>query len=668
MSTTPNPQQDSILASKNPVILIKAVAGAGKTTTLAMLAHRAVDLGVRPGSIIALCFSTGARLRFREKLREQFEQGASVYVWTIDDFARSIIESLAKKGFLELPALRRDTDSIRSELVAAAARVWQRYEERGLRSDFNFALDENNQHLDDLARQMAEMKASLATHDFAASDFSDEDVAEFAEELDRPGPEVEIIREYEAQRHPYPDELRWQGPHDAVGDLVFILKQRPDLLAEVFKWSLCLVDEWHDINGAEFALLQLLRRDARLVVVGDENQTINVGRGAHKRYADASFRAAFPDAAHMGLGMSYRFGKKAAEMADTVVGNGCTGHPARQTTVRREYYDPGVYGACAERVAAILKATRQARGAKNSDFAIILRDVDQCVEIEAALMEAGIPYKCDGVESFLLLPEILMLRGLLHYVSGSYDSLRDSRETCEPLVLALSRYFYVTRDPRNWEFAWGEKKSVLRYAQDEISKHPETLKSFFEGTLLQHHDFDSRMARQWKVVAGPAIAEMAALCPTHTAAQLLAHLRNAVNLADATSRAFVSRDRADSARRSLAAFFQFADKHGNVPVAEFLQKIRAMQNAVSVNRKSDKANTGATLQRLVRVSTIHAAKGREWKYVLMPYMEQGEFARSADAGHELRCLYVGLTRVMGELILFEPDEANAGKRIARLAA
>jgi DNA helicase-2/ATP-dependent DNA helicase PcrA len=50
----------------------------------------------------------------------------------------------------------------------------------------------------------------------------------------------------------------------------------------------------------------------------------------------------------------------------------------------------------------------------------------------------------------------------------------------------------------------------------------------------------------------------------------------------------------------------------------------------------------------------------------MPFLEQDEFIRSRDATNEVRHLYVGLTRVMKELVLFEPDDESSGQRLAYL--
>jgi DNA helicase-2/ATP-dependent DNA helicase PcrA len=679
MSTQANSQQTAILQSPNKVKLIDAVAGAGKTTTLAMEARQARDDGMPERGILALCFSRGARLRFHEKLKEEAGEDSSVFVMTVEDFARQLIGDLAEKGRISRPAAHQDVDGIRGELVAAAARVWQRYQEQGVRSDFNFGLDENNQHLDDIARRLAQLKAALATFDFAPKDnetFVDEndDDADYDESGDgelagQADPIADIIREYETQRHPYPEEFRWQGPNDAVADLVYLLQRRPALANELRRWSLYLVDEWHDVNAAEFELLARLRRGARLVVAGDKDQTINRDRGADPVFSGLRFMEAYRlDAKRFPLGMSYRFGPDAAVLADGLTHNGCEGRPDRDTQVRRLRYDPSQPGDCARLVADTIREALQKGRPKpsNRDFAVVLRDVDQSIEIETALMEAKIPYKCDGFETFLLLPEILLLRGILHYVGNDYAALKGHPETCVQMVQALSRYFYLTRDPQHWKLEWAERRSVLGYAQDEVRRNPEVLKSFFDGALLRETEFDSPQARQSKNLVRPVIARMSSLGATATACELLTMLKDSVDLHDATSRAFVSRDRVASARRSIDAFLRFASVHGQVPAAEFLATLTRMENDVALVRKSKNANSIGTRRSLVRVTTIQAAKGREWPYVLVPFLEQQAFVRSGDATNEKRHLYVGLTRVMKELVLFEPDEEWAGQRLAYL--
>jgi len=673
MSTQPNSEQSAILQSPNKVKLIEAVAGAGKTTTLALQARKAHEAGVSDGAILALCFTRGAEARFRTKLKEEVSSRTRIGVATLEDFAHTLIDALAQAGRINKPWRQRDVEGIRGELVAATARVWQRYQEQGIRSDFNFGVDENNQHLDDIARHLTRMKAALATQVFAPKDGEAADDDEFDDEpahddaASQADAVTDIIREYEMRRHPYPEEFRWQGPNDAVSDLVYLLTRDPSLARALpLPYRLYLVDEWHDVNAAEFALLALLRGGARLVVAGDKDQTINRDRGADPVFSGQRFDQAYgAELKRFPLGMSYRFGRDAAVLADALMDNACAGHPERDTRVRRVRYDPRQHDGCAKLVAkTILDLQKEQRDLNNRDFAIVLRDVDQSVEIEAALMEAKIRYRCVGFETFLLLPEILLLRGILHYVSNDYTALRGLPETSVQMVLALSRYFYLTRNPEHWQMDLAEGQSVLGYAQKEVRRTPEVLKSFFEGSLLRETEHDSPMARQSKNLMRPVIAKMAELNASATAHELLTMLREGVDLHDATSRAFVDRDRVASARRSIDAFLRFASRHGKVPAADFLATLTRMENDVALERKSTHANTLSTYRSLVRVTTIQAAKGDEWPCVLMPFLEQGEFLRSSDGRNEMRHLYVGLTRVMRELVLFEPDEAHAARRLA----
>jgi DNA helicase-2/ATP-dependent DNA helicase PcrA len=54
------------------------------------------------------------------------------------------------------------------------------------------------------------------------------------------------------------------------------------------------------------------------------------------------------------------------------------------------------------------------------------------------------------------------------------------------------------------------------------------------------------------------------------------------------------------------------------------------------------------------LTTVQYAKGKEWPQVLIPYLERGQFPRTASLGEERRLLYVAMTRAMTTLTLFEP--------------
>ena len=66
-------------------------------------------------------------------------------------------------------------------------------------------------------------------------------------------------------------------------------------------YDLCVVDEWHDVNAAEFELIQVMAQHARLVVVGDRDQIINSERGADPAFSSNGFDFAFPGARRLSI-------------------------------------------------------------------------------------------------------------------------------------------------------------------------------------------------------------------------------------------------------------------------------------------------------------------------------------------------------------------------------
>ncbi len=91
--------------------------------------------------------------------------------------------------------------------------------------------------------------------------------------------------------------------------------------------------------------------------------------------------------------------------------------------------------------------------------------------------------------------------------------------------------------------------------------------------------------------------------------------------------------------------------------AEFLEQLSLMTNMESDGTKSDASGRGES----VRLSTIHQAKGLEWKVVFIIMLCEGMFpgSRSIEAPDSLeeerRLFYVAVTRAMDELYLCYPE-------------
>ena len=652
MRVSPSSEQESILQSQAATLMIEARAGTGKTTTLAMLAAQA------QGVVLGLCFSEGARQRFYEKLAAQCP-GRKVQVLTVETLARSQLTRIAEQGnWLELPERWSSAEHLRPQLVAAANAVWQRYE--GRRTEFDFDFEYRTQRVEIMLQLLATLKATLASLRFDDEEYDDFTLDELCEQFQEDREAIEICREFERRRQPQTGYFLWQSTADYATDLVAILRRFPDAVHDMPHADLLLVDEWHDINAAEFELLQLFRRHARLVVVGDRHQVINAERGADTRFSTGGFELAFPGAERLPLSQSRRCGASLKKLLERALPKcGFESHPDTYSEVRRIEYDPALPESCASAVAARARElSAKGSGVRLADIAIVLREADQTVEIENQLLDQGVPYACDGVLSYLQRPETLMLRALLHIACGDYGALSGDKDTCERMVDALLVYLSVSADPRHYDTShgiYGSGDPVLQQ-KEHVARDPATLEYLFSGILCVEQSYDSPTTRRWKQRFAQVVALLKEKAADSTAAQLVALASSALDLPAATRSAFVSRSRADSALRTIHAFLAFAERRGDQPTAAFLQELRGRQDGARGKGKAQQ----------LALTTVQAAKGREWPQVLLPYMEQGQFPRQVDNAEEMaeerRYLYVAISRAITGLSLFEPNQAQAALR------
>ncbi|EJL84365.1 DNA/RNA helicase, superfamily I [Herbaspirillum sp. CF444] len=658
MAVPQTDEQIEILKCHAQIVMIEAVAGSGKTTTLAMLVKQALTKGLGAHQIQCLCFSEGANKRFREKL---YEEGVTrpVPLNTVEAYARECLAQLGEALALEKTRYYASDEELRPHLVAAANSVLARHEGRAGRTDngFDFSFEKNSANAEEMFSLLYRFKASLASHRFHDEELDYDDLDQLATQFGTQIEAVEIGIAYERQRQTYPGEYKWRSAADLVPDLVELLSNHPSALEILPIKGLYLIDEWHDINAAEFRLLQLLLRGKRLVAVGDRYQIINSARGADIVYSTAGFEMAFPNAQYLPLGKSYRFGTSLSKLAQRLTARKCASHEDLHTEIKRVTYDPTLAGDCAAKVTQQVQALVKARAdTRYSDIAIIVREPDQTIEIENLLLDQNIPYYCDDIESYLHRPEILMLRGLLHMASNSFATLQGDKESIKRMVMGFSLYLPVGESSENWERGYFTEGTWFEEAQRMIAEQPDALKDFFEAVLCKPRDADDDMTLRWKQRFTDVVDALQKLNKESSAAALLDFANRRLALVDATSRAFINRNRATSAAKSIQTFIAFASRHPEMNAADFLSELHRRQQKVSKSRSAIQSRRQLTL------TTIQAAKGRQWPHVLVPYLQQHEFPRLRDIAEEVRHFYVAMTRAVSSLSLFEPDEEHAGQR------
>ena len=604
------------------------------------------------GRIACLSFTDSAKKRFQEKLSQEGIPKTIVPA-TVFEYAQFATNCLIRSGHIDRPYFLQSAVEIREKIVNAANIIWGKYEKIG-QSDFDFAFEFNTGRIDQLLKILKKIKAHLRMSWFELDDFYSE-IEDMAAEFGVPVEAVEICAAHERMRCQMPGEFEWQTEDDVVPDLVSLLQRNPAAIKSIPQVSLFLIDEWHDVNAAEFELIRIVRRDARLVVVADRDQVIDEARGAELRLSTTDFLATYSSAKQFPLSRSHRFGQGLSRRLDKVTSRKVVSMDGLHTVVRRLSYNPTERASCASVVVEhIEKIHAEEYRTKYSDIAVVVRAEDQSIEIENLLLEAEVPYSCFGIASYLLRPEILVLRALLHLVSDSYDQLRNDKVTTREMVRALAMFVSMSRDPKHWEVNFhSEGKSFidpLEQAMDMVEKEPGVLKFFFSGVLCQVRDYDRGPARQWKGRFIQAVNELKERASTDSAASLLRQANSLLDLPAAVNRALLQRSQAESAIRSIQSFIEFAEKFNSVSVVDFLNELRVRQEKLASRTATQRKREQITL------ATVKSAKGHEWNHVIIPYLQAGEFPRSANLTEEKRYFYVAATRARETLTIAEPGD------------
>jgi DNA helicase II / ATP-dependent DNA helicase PcrA len=652
MPNIPTSEQAAVISCTAKVQLVDAVAGSGKTTTLAMVARAWCERSGGTGRVACLSFTESAKRRFKQKLIQE-EAPQTLVPATLNEFAQFGLSVLIRAGHLDRPYSLQSAADIRARLVDAAESVWRKYEERG-GTDFDFAFENNTERIDQLLKILRRLKATLMTYDFDDEEFPSIGIYEMAEQLDVPVEVIEICAAHESMRRRMPGEIEWQTEDDLVPDLVRILRQNPLATSAVPRVSLFLIDEWHDVNAAEFELIQILLRGARLVVVADRDQVIDDTRGAELRFSTDDFLKTYVGATRLPLSKTRRFGASLSRQVSKLTTRRVESIDGLHTSIQKITYDPTVMTSCASAVVdQIQKLHGIDQKTKYSDIAIVIREEDQSIEIENMLLDSGIPYECDGIASYLLRPEILMLRAILHLISGNYAQLQRDSDTTKLMVGSLAMFVSMSRNPKDWySNSYDNAKAAvdpLEEAKELIAKEPSTLESFFSGVLCKAHDYDRDSTVRWKERFSLFVETTKNQSASLSVAELLKHANSYLDLTAAANRVLLQRSQADSAIRSIQSFISFAEKFPKMDIGAFLVQLDERQ------KKLSSRTAGQRKRHQLILTTVKSAKGQEWPHVIIPYLQAGEFPRSSNLTEEQRFLYVAMTRAQASLTIAEPN-------------
>ena len=451
---------------------VLAGPGTGKTRALVDLYEQAViaHLATRD-QILTLTFSTGAADEIARRIDERLKDDyAEAWISTFHSFCWRVLRDhspdprrMLINSFQESIVMRQVLTEIDPEVLGALV---------GVRRSDAFARD--------LLGFVALMKQNIV-HPAALV------LATEAGGSDR-------LRALAAAYQVYQERLRGAGLfdfRDLIVGAIELLQSKLELREQLrSKFRLILVDEFQDVDPAQFQLLQLLappESRPRLVVVGDPDQSIYGFRGTVPRLLGVDFPAVY-GAATVGLDECWRCSQEVLEAGERLLGATQPGRVHRSLRSVAQITQPAVVVAhegdgldeaffCAREIKRIHTAFPELR---HDDFAILLRSTTAMgAPFEEALRALGLPYEVRGsgaaarnevvrflvgyLESLRRPDNPEALEGALASSLGGVGSRTLSRlrahafEQARPLTRVMRRLMYVlaAKDPQRYPLPWG---------------------------------------------------------------------------------------------------------------------------------------------------------------------------------------------------------------------
>jgi DNA helicase-2/ATP-dependent DNA helicase PcrA len=607
-------QYDVVTAGSGPMLVI-AGAGSGKTRAVTYRVARLIELGVAPARILLVTFTNKAAREMLSRV-EGLMQTDVRKVWG------GTFHSIANR------LLRRHAESI------------------GYGQNFTILDAEDAKDLIDASIQEAGIDTKARR--FPKAEVVG-DIISFANNRDQ------MLRETIVQNYPHFEPLATQIERvDRIyqarklernamdyDDLLInwkrLLSEKPeigDFWANNFEHI--LVDEYQDTNKIQAEIVDLLAvRHRNVMVVGDDAQSIFGWRGAH--FANIyTFKERYADAQEFHLETNYRSRPEIVFLANAAISNNRKQFPKNLHAVRESAgQSPALVPTSDGDQQAAFVAGRilelREEGAQLSDIAVLYRSHWHALELQLELVRRDIPYVIRSGVRFFEQAHIKDVISYLRIIVNPHDELAWKR------VLKLIPKVGNATANRIWE---------------RIAYTPEPL------ALIRRADFDARPR------AGDGWQEFVKLIeqlispenldrPAAQIALILAngyeeHLENTY-------------ENSDLRAEDLRQLSNYATRFDSTQ--EFLSELALVNTerfGTPQGTTGEDVIAGGDEDEKLVLSSIHQAKGLEWRIVFLIWAADGKFpsARSLrdpeSEEEERRLFYVAVTRAKDELYVCYP--------------
>ena len=613
-----NEQQYAAVSSSPGPALVIAGAGSGKTRTLTYRVAYLLDQGVDPKSLLLLTFTNKAAREMMERVRELISLDLSE-LWS------GTFHAIGNR------ILRRHADEVG---LTRSFSIMDRDDQKSL---MNTVVAECN--IDTKSRRFP--KADVLISIFSL--------------VENTG--VELVDLLEA-RYPYFEE--WGDEIANVGkaytakkletnsvdfdDLLILplklLKENEELCSLYQKrFQYLLVDEYQDTNAVQSELIHLLARPQNSVmVVGDDAQSIYSWRGADMDNI-LSFPEHYPNATVYKIETNYRSVPEVIDLSNAAIS-------ANKKQFKKALRAARVGGSMTPALVPVEDPRAQAdfvaqrvlelrdEGIELDEMAILYRAHHQSLEIQMELTSRGIPFEITSGLRFFEQAHIKDVAAFLRFATNRRDEVSFKR-FC--LLLPGIGAATATKLWRAWlKVGISKKEEPPKRFSDCMLKFPVPAKA--------KKDWEQLCYTLDELVVGDGYAR-----PSEMLTSVLEGVYD-----DYMKASF---ENYDNRRQDIEQLILYSETFDDV--LELLGQLSLMSSV-------DGEPTGSRAEpddEKVVLSSIHQAKGLEWKVVFLIWLADGMFpnGRILEADdqdmfeEERRLFYVALTRSKDELYLTYPQ-------------
>lgn len=612
-----NDEQYRVVSAGEGPMLVIAGAGSGKTRTVTYRVARLIESGVAPGRILLATFTNKAA-------REMLGRVDGIVKTDVRKVWGGTFHSVANR------ILRRHAATL------------------GYYPNFSILDNEDANDLIDLSVQQSGIdlksrrfpKAGVLSDIIRTASSRDIEVREcvktYYSQFDRLSREIEYVASIYQQEKVNRNSMDYD---DLLMNWKRLMAEQPEV-AEYWsdQFQHILVDEYQDTNKLQAEIIDLLAQKHRnIMVVGDDAQSIFGWRGAH--FANIyQFKERYPDAREFHLELNYRSRPEIIMLANASIRNNRRQFPKALEAIRDSSGCPPALvplQAVEQQAAFIASRALELRddGVPLSQMAVLYRSHWQSMELQIELMRRGIPYVIRSGVRFFEQAHIKDVLAYLRLISNPRDELAWKR------VLKLVPHVGARTTAK-----------LLDWIKESDDPLEEMRRPGFIPTPKAAAGWRDFTGLLWRLTSPDSLNRPAAQIETILACGYREHLdaqyQNAETRAEDLRQLSNYASAFDSTETFLSELALINTERFNAPGATTAEDV--------VKGAEDEEEEKMIL------SSIHQAKGLEWRAVFIIWAADGKFPsarslRDPDLEEEERRLfYVATTRAKDELYVCYP--------------